>query len=69
VAELASSFLQDGLSLHESIKAAVKMALPTRIEIEREADSDQSHAREVQKILDSISQQALGEGDLPEKKN
>jgi MoxR-like ATPase len=68
VAELAASFLKDGLAFADAVLASVQMALPTRIEIEREADSDQSHAREVQKILEAISQQALSEGDLPEKK-
>lgn len=68
VAELAVAFMADGQSLEDAVRSAVTMALPTRIEIEREADSDRSHQTEVASILAALVNQALLEGDQPEKK-
>jgi MoxR-like ATPase len=68
VAEITMSLMLDGLPLEQSVRTAVAMALPTRIEIEREADSERSHAEEVQQLLNKLADQAIQEGDLPEKK-
>jgi MoxR-like ATPase len=68
VAELAAAFMAGGQTLEEALRSAVPMALPTRIEIEREADSDRSHQTEVTALLTALVNQAILEGDGPEKK-
>lgn len=68
VAELAAAFMAGGQTLEEALRSAVPMALPTRIEIEREADSDRSHQAEVTTLLTALLNQAILEGDSPEKK-
>lgn len=68
IAELSAAFLAQGLAAPEAIQNAVGMALPTRIEVEREADSERSHQAEVISILEQIVKQALAEGDSATKK-
>jgi len=68
IAELSAAFIAQGLAAAEAIQSAVGMALPTRIEVEREADSERSHQAEVMSILEQIVQQALAEGDAATKK-
>ena len=68
VAELATSLQEDGMGLEQAIRIAVSMALPTRIEIEREADSEKTHSAEVLQLLEKIADQAIREGESPEKK-
>ena len=68
VAELAAAFMAGGQTVEEALRSAVPMALPTRIEIEREADSDRSHQAEVTTLLTALLNQAILEGDSPEKK-
>jgi len=72
VAELTSVFLSSGYSLHEAFLEAVLMALPTRIEIEREGDSTASAQEEIESLLKDLSEAALENLDSPldsEKKN
>ena len=68
IAELSAAFLAQDSLLADAIQSAVGMALPTRIEVEREADSERSHQAEVMNILMQIVQQALAEGDTASKK-
>jgi MoxR-like ATPase len=51
VAQIAAVLLEEGSTFEDAFLAAVRMALPTRIEIEREADSDRSMREEVETLL------------------
>lgn len=51
VAEIAAVLMGEGQKLNDAFVAAVQMALPTRIEIEHEADSDRSLREEVEALL------------------
>lgn len=60
VAELTSALLKAGRSLVEAFTAAVLMALPTRIEIERDADSERTGRSELEALLREWAGEALG---------
>ena len=51
VAEIAHVLIQDGRTFQDAFLEAVLIALPTRIEIEREADSDQNIRIEIESLL------------------
>jgi MoxR-like ATPase len=51
VAEIASVLMNEGQSFEAAFLAAVMMALPTRIEVEHEADSDRTMREEVESLL------------------
>ncbi len=51
VAELTATFQKQGQSFDSSFRNAVRLALPTRIEIEREGDGTQSFAEELDALL------------------
>jgi MoxR-like ATPase len=63
VAEIAHIFMQDGMKLRDAFLQAALMALPTRIEIEREADSSQSPRDEVESLLKEWVDEVLSEMD------
>lgn len=70
VAEIAQVFLRDGMPFEEALIAAILMALPTRIEIERGADSEQSLRVELENLLKEFAESALkelGGSDLKKK--
>jgi MoxR-like ATPase len=68
VVEIASVLLKEGLSFEAAFLAAVQMALPTRIEIEREADSNQSLRSEVENLLQEWAQAILKDLDQADVK-
>jgi len=59
---------QGGVPTREAFLQAAVLALPTRIEIEREAESAQAAQRETQSLVRELSETALGTEPL-EKKN
>jgi MoxR-like ATPase len=70
VSEIASVFLSDGLSFEDSFLKAVLMALPTRIEIEREAENGGSARDELDAMLKEWTQKTLdhlGEAEVKKK--
>lgn len=72
VAEIAQALLAGRGSVpsrREAFVAAALIALPTRIEIERDADSTQSHAAEVSSLVESWAESAMsGEEMVASKK-
>jgi MoxR-like ATPase len=72
VAELTAVFLRDGADFRKAFLDAALMALPTRIEMEREGTSDQSLQQEMESLLESLAEDTLGDLDSPDvekKKN
>ena len=70
VAEIAQVLMKEGMAFGEAFIAAVLMALPTRIEIEREAESERSPRAEVEELLREWATSVLNEGggaDLKKK--
>jgi MoxR-like ATPase len=61
VAEIAAVLIKGGKALEDAFLAAALMALPTRIEIEHEADSDRSIREEVVALLTEWVRAALDE--------
>ena len=59
VAEIAAVLMLDGKKFGEAFLAAVLMALPTRIEIEHEAESDRTMREEVESLLKSWAESVL----------
>jgi len=68
VAEIASVMIQEGASFEKAFLSAVLLALPTRIEIEREADSERSHREETESLLKEWAEQVLGDLSSGKKK-
>jgi MoxR-like ATPase len=66
VAELTAVFLRDGTEFRKAFLDAALMALPTRIEIEREGASDQSHHEEMKSLLEELADDTLGDLDSPD---
>lgn len=71
VAELTSVFISEGYSLKDAFFEAVLLALPTRIEIEREAESNVSLQEEIEALLRELSDSTLENLDTADlqKKN
>ena len=61
VAEIADVMIRDGLSFKDAFLAAALMALPTRIEIERDADSENSIRVEMETLLKEWANEVLEE--------
>lgn len=62
VAEIAQAMMSaksGGLPRREAFVASALIALPTRIEIERDAEGSQSHAADVQSLVESWAEAAL----------
>jgi hypothetical protein len=53
--------IRDGSEFRKAFLSAALMALPTRIEIEREADTDQSLREEVESLLQEWAESVLDE--------
>lgn len=62
VAELTAALMRAGRSLPDAFTAAVLMALPTRIEIEREAENERSGRAELESLLKEWANAALEGG-------
>ncbi|MCM2280018.1 MAG: MoxR family ATPase [Oligoflexia bacterium] len=70
VAEISAVLLSEGMAFAEAFLTAALMAMPTRIEIEREADSERSPRAEVDELLQEWAKSVLAElnsGDLKKK--
>jgi MoxR-like ATPase len=61
VAEIGAALMKAGASFEEAFVAAAIMALPTRIEIEREAESSLSPRTEAEQLLKEAAQSVLDE--------
>ncbi len=69
IAEIGAVLLKEGRSLQDAFIEAVLMALPTRIEIEREGDAEGSHRDEVESLLQEWAREVLdGLGSATVKK-
>ncbi len=70
VAELTAVFLRDGSDFRKAFLDAALMALPTRIEIERDTGGDQTLQSEVEALLSELTESTLSgmDSDSPEKK-
>jgi MoxR-like ATPase len=64
VTEIANVMIHEGISFSKAFLAAVLLALPTRIEIEREAESDLSVRAEVEGLLKEWAENILNELNL-----
>ncbi len=71
IAEIAAVLMKDGMKLEDAFMTAVLMALPTRIEIEREAESDRSLRSETEALLQEWAKAVLEslKGGPPPKKS
>jgi MoxR-like ATPase len=65
LAELTAVFLREGAEFRTAFLDAAKMALPTRIEIERDAASERSQSLETESILSEIAEEAMSDLDRP----
>ena len=73
IAEITAVLMSERGSFEKSFLAAVLMALPTRIQIEREADSDRSARTELEDLLREWCDEVLGDldsagGEIKKKK-
>jgi MoxR-like ATPase len=70
VAELTGVFLREGAEFSDAFLDAALMALPTRIEMERDAASDRSVQAELESLLSELAEDTLSnlESQAPEKK-
>jgi MoxR-like ATPase len=63
VAEIARVLIESGKTFVEAFVAAAIMALPTRIEIERESESDRSARAEIESLIQEWANSILSELD------
>lgn len=68
VVQLAALLLKEGMLFKEAFLSAVLMALPTRIEIEREAETDRSIRSEVDALLGEFVDTVLADLDSGSEK-
>jgi MoxR-like ATPase len=68
IAEIGAVFLKQGLKLEDAFVNSVLMALPTRIEIEREADAAASGHDELEQLVREWAQEVLRGLDNPSVK-
>ena len=61
IAEISAVLMRDGKPLEDAFRSAVRMALPTRIEIERETESDRTMHEEIEALLNEWVDSALSE--------
>jgi MoxR-like ATPase len=61
IAEIGAVLLKEGMPFEKAFFTAVSLALPTRIEIEREADSERSFRSEVEALIQEWTQSVLDE--------
>ena len=65
VSELTAVFLRGGTDFQKAFLDAAIMALPTRIEIEREGASDQTLQQEMESLLEGLAEETLADLDQP----
>ncbi len=65
IAEIGAVLLTQGHDLRLAYLEAVAMALPTRIEIEREADSGVTGREELEKLVQELAQEIFAKLDQP----
>jgi len=65
VADLTAVFLREGADFRRAFLDAALMALPTRIEFEREGAGDQSLQEELESLLNELAEETLGDLDSP----
>ena len=63
LAELTAVFLRDGAEFRKAFLDAALMALPTRIEVEREGTGDKSLQEEMDSLLEELAEETLGSLD------
>lgn len=68
IGEIAAVLMKGGKSFADAFVTAALMALPTRMEIEREADSDRSMRAEVEELVGDWARQILADLNLGGKK-
>lgn len=68
IAEIGSVFLKEGMKFEEAFLNAVLLALPTRIEIEREGEADRSLREELELLLREWTKTVLDELSNPGSK-
>lgn len=68
IAEIGAVFLKQGLSLEEAFMKSVAMALPTRIEIERESEAGGSGREEMEQLVRDWAKDVLGNLGSPSLK-
>ncbi len=69
ISEIAAMMIKDGMDFAEAFKQAAFIALPTRIEFERDADSDSSSKDELQSFIEQLVKTALeGSSEAVKKK-
>ncbi|MBY0469799.1 MoxR family ATPase [bacterium] len=61
IADLGAVLMAQGKDFQTAFLTAVLMALPTRIEIEREADSQNSHQQEIESLLREWADQVINQ--------
>lgn len=71
IAEISSVLMQQGTPFEKAFLTAALMALPTRMEIEREAEADTSYHSEMESLVKEFAQSALSDldGDNEKKKS
>lgn len=71
VAEIGAALLADGGDFSQAFRLAAMLALPTRIEVEREAESDRSMHAEIVELLEELIRNTLESvtGETQKKKN
>ena len=61
ITEISAVLMADGTSFEEAFLTAAVLALPTRIEIERETETEQSFQVEVESLLKELTDSVLGD--------
>lgn len=59
IAELAQIMIADGMNFKDAFKRAVQMALPTRVEMQHDVDSESETEGSLRELLDEMSEEAL----------
>lgn len=68
IAEIGAVFLKGGMPFESAFLTAALLALPTRIEIEREAESDRNARQEIESLVRELSKEILEHlGDVKKK--
>jgi MoxR-like ATPase len=68
VAEICAALVASGMGVDEAFVSAALLAMPTRIELERDLDSGAGGPAEIREILEALAKDALGGVAAPVKK-
>ena len=68
VTEVAEAFIRSGMVLKDAFMGAARVALPTRIELERDSEGAKGHQEEMLDLLDGLAEDALSGATEDEKK-